>query len=414
MLVVNPQELIAQFCDIMHQYLGKSETPITIAIGVSGGSDSIALMYCCHVWQQRYAPHVFLLPLIVDHGARASSADEAQQVLKWLTQWGLAPKLITCTGLRASQANFRRARYQQLILACRHHGATHLLLGHHQDDVLETVWMRQQCGSDWRGLAGMTSQRVQWGVQVFRPLLRFRKHALRSVIQAEGLDWIEDPSNHCERFYRTHARKFFVQATQAERHQIWNQTCLLAQRRYEESLELRQKTPLKDCAGGYTIPLDAPCFDIPLEQGAWLLSQWLASVHLLREPLKKKVLARTWHILSTTPRTTEPHVAFTLGGCIGLIYRRQLYWMREWRRISNMMCPSYQNSWCWDGRFLFSGEIQQIRPCGLSTTQIYLDLIPKDLPAYIARWAIAAMPQCAKGTLYYPQDPCPIFYPITR
>lgn len=396
----------------MNDYFPVSAKPTSLAMGVSGGSDSLALTYCCHVWQKRYAPNVSLLPLIVDHGVRSASASEAQQVFEWLVEWGLTPHILTCTGVGPTQAHFRSARYQQLLLACYHYRVTYLLLGHHQDDVLETVWMRKQQGSHWRGLAGISSVRQQWGITLFRPLLRFTKQELRDVLKAIHCPWIEDPSNQCDAFQRTHARRFFSQCTQAQRSNVWRNTLELAERRYEESVELRQKSPLISCAAGYTVPLHAPCFDLPVAQGAWLLSQWLSSIVATRTPLKTEILRNTWQSLMAQRSSKEAKVVFTLGGCIGLMYREHLYWFREWARIQMRPYAQCFSSWCWDQRFFFSGDTKNIHATGWKSGHAYEHLVPQPLSAYVARWANAAMPQLAGGIFYYVHDPCAIFYPI--
>jgi tRNA(Ile)-lysidine synthase len=409
---MSTQNILAQFCAIMNDYFPSSATSTPVAIGVSGGADSLALTYCCHVWQKRHAPNVSLLPLIVDHGVRAGSAAEAQQVFEWLVDWGLTPYILTCTGIGLTQAHFRSARYQKLLLACYHHRAMHLLLGHHQDDVLETVWMRKQSGSHWRGLAGISSVRQQWGITLFRPLLRFTKQELREVLKANHRPWIEDPSNDCDAFQRTRARIFFSECTHAQRNTLWCNTLAWVKQRYEESVVLREQSPLTPCAAGFRVSMDAPCFDLPLEQGAWLLSQWLSSIVMTRTPLKTKILQTTWQSLMTQRSSKEAQVVFTLGGCIGIMYREHLYWFREWGRIQVRPYQQYSTSWCWDQRFFFSGDAKRIEATGWQHAHAYEHLVPKDLPFYVARWANAAMPQCAGGSFYYAHNPCPIFYPM--
>ena len=87
------------------------------------------------------------------------------------------------------------ARYAALIAACEAAGALHLLLGHHAADQAETVALRVLRGSfrpaspAWPALVELPT------VRLLRPLLGVPPGALRALLRAQGMDWVEDPSN---------------------------------------------------------------------------------------------------------------------------------------------------------------------------------------------------------------------------
>lgn len=84
----------------------------------------------------------------------------------------------------------------------------YLLMGHHQNDQLETILYRLMRGSGPRGLGGMPAQR-SLGLgsgQILRPLLNYSREALEEYAKSEGLAWVEDESNQDTHFDRNFLR----------------------------------------------------------------------------------------------------------------------------------------------------------------------------------------------------------------
>ncbi|MEZ5823746.1 MAG: tRNA lysidine(34) synthetase TilS [Geminicoccaceae bacterium] len=178
-----------------------------LAVAVSGGSDSMALALLADGWCRRRGGR--LVSLVVDHGLRPESADEATTVVRLLQESGIEARVLRWEGEKprtAIQERAREARLELLVQACRHEGALHLLLGHHRQDQEETVAMRLERGSGPLGLAGMSACREMDDVRLLRPLLGFDKAELREWLEARGIRWIEDPSNRDPRYWRARFR----------------------------------------------------------------------------------------------------------------------------------------------------------------------------------------------------------------
>lgn len=187
--------------------LGPFEARPRLAVGVSGGPDSLALCLLAHRWAATRGGSV--LALTVDHGLRPEAADEALIVRDWLTVRGVLHQTLRWTGEKpasAIQAAAREARYRLLSDACRAAGILHLLIGHHADDQAETVALRRARGSGEDGLAGIPAVREVVGVRLVRPLLDVPKTRLRLTLRAIGQVWLEDPSNASPRFARGRLR----------------------------------------------------------------------------------------------------------------------------------------------------------------------------------------------------------------
>lgn len=162
-----------------------------VAVAVSGGADSMALVTLAASWGDPLA-------LIVDHGLRPESAAEARLTAARLAARGIPSRLLPLTGLvpgPALAARARAARYVALESAALAAGCPDLLLGHHRRDQAETLLIRRAAGSGGAGLAGMPALRETARVRLVRPLLTMPPGALRAWLRAIGVAWVEDPSN---------------------------------------------------------------------------------------------------------------------------------------------------------------------------------------------------------------------------
>ena len=179
-----------------------------VALAVSGGPDSTALLHFADRWSRRYRRP--LLVLTVDHGLRPEAAAEAADVARRSIALGHTHRTLTWRGRKPRagiQAAAREARLALLTDACHAAGATTLLLAHHRDDQAETVLHRIDRDTGPEGLAGMAA--VTWlaGVRLARPFLSLPKGRLVATCRAAGLDYVDDPSNTDPRFTRADLRR---------------------------------------------------------------------------------------------------------------------------------------------------------------------------------------------------------------
>lgn len=177
----------------------------TLAVAVSGGADSLALLWLAH---EAYGSRVHVLT--VDHGLRPGSASDAEHVAQYAAQLNLPHATLTWTGSKPTtniQAAAREARYILMADWCAAHGVRWLLTAHHADDQAETLLLRLARGSGSAGLAGIRRRRdLGNGVTLLRPLLDWRRRELAEVVAAAGWTAVDDPANRATRFDRTQAR----------------------------------------------------------------------------------------------------------------------------------------------------------------------------------------------------------------
>ncbi len=178
-----------------------------IAVAVSGGADSLALLHALRVLA---GPRGWRLEVVtVDHGLRPGSAADAAFVVDHAKALGLGAHLATLSPeeLRAHRAAgpegaARAARYLALRAVAELTGCGLVATGHTLDDQAETVLLQLLRGTGPDGMAAM-AVRDRW---LLRPLLGVRRAETRACCQALGLAWREDESNADQRLLRNAVR----------------------------------------------------------------------------------------------------------------------------------------------------------------------------------------------------------------
>lgn len=205
-----------------------------MAVACSGGADSLALALLTHDWATQDGTQ--LTALTVDHGLRAESAAEAQQVAHWCAARGIA-HVILMPSLASDEANpqaaARQRRYDALAQWCAANHVTDLLLGHHADDQAETVALQQHRGDSPPSRAGMALVAHRGELRLIRPLLGTRKRALIAYLQTLDHPWIDDPSNQSDRYARNRLRKEMDDATITR---LWHEAQVHGQQRHADDV----------------------------------------------------------------------------------------------------------------------------------------------------------------------------------
>jgi tRNA(Ile)-lysidine synthase len=181
-----------------------------LALAVSGGPDSLALMHLAAGWRAALGAGPELSVLTVDHGLRASSREEAELVGRLASQLGLPHVILTwekkAPPVASLQARARAARYDLMAAHCHAHDIPALVTAHTLDDQAETFLMRLKRGSGLDGLAAIP-ERGDWaGIAILRPLLDVPKARLVATLAEAGIGFVSDPSNVDQRFERARVR----------------------------------------------------------------------------------------------------------------------------------------------------------------------------------------------------------------
>jgi len=204
-----------------------------VALAVSGGSDSTALMVLFADWLALGEGTLPFRPtvLTVDHRLRPQSGREAQDVARCAKELGFGHATLVWEGEKPTtglQAAARGARYGLLADYAGRNGITALLTGHTLEDQAETLLMRLARGSGLDGLAAMAPVSTHFiqrlavqalparteaseaapiaPLRLVRPFLGLSRARLRATLDRRGIAWFEDPSNTSPASERTRLR----------------------------------------------------------------------------------------------------------------------------------------------------------------------------------------------------------------
>ncbi|XP_027068117.1 uncharacterized protein [Coffea arabica] len=207
-----------------------------LALGVSGGPDSMALCVLAAMWKREGQCGIEvidssgfidgLMAIVVDHGLRRESKEEANLVCSRVTKMGIRCEIALCEWSegRPKQGHLQEAarekRYQILQEVCIRHQIGVLMIAHHADDQAELFILRLSRGSGVLGLSGMASvsqlfpmfpdysrEALNWhGLLLVRPLLEFSKEDMFQICKGGNQEWVEDPTNQSPVFARNRIR----------------------------------------------------------------------------------------------------------------------------------------------------------------------------------------------------------------
>lgn len=284
----------------------------SLLIAVSGGPDSLALLWLAQQWRAARGDGPMLHVATVDHGLRPQAADEAHMVADICARLGLPHVTLhwqTPQLKSGVQEAAREARYSLLAALAQGYGVRHLATAHHLDDQAETVLLRLAAGSGLTGLAGMAHSTLRDGMVLLRPLLDVPKARLVATCRLVGLAPVEDAGNTYPGFARGRLRG--AAAVLRREGLSAARLGLLARRmrRADETLaQLARLEVDRLDAGG---EIDCAAFDALLPE----LALRVLGLLLVRAGGEVASLSRLERLFGALYRTENPFVA-TLGGVL--------------------------------------------------------------------------------------------------
>ena len=166
----------------------------TIAVGVSGGKDSLALLMLLQRYRD-FSPRPFALRALT---VSLSPAFDTAAIAALCEKWGVPCRVeetrLLDTVLRSPHpcALCARLRRGILLRMAAEAGAQKLALGHHRDDVLETWLMSALNEGRFRRLPPVAPME-RAGLAVIRPLWNAREEAVADLARRYGLPVVKNP-----------------------------------------------------------------------------------------------------------------------------------------------------------------------------------------------------------------------------
>jgi tRNA(Ile)-lysidine synthase len=194
-------------------------TEFGVAVGVSGGADSLALM--CVVGKALGKSHD-VQSITLDHGLQNGSLEVAQSAQEKCSALGAQTAHLRSLNLKNGsnlEERARDARYAVFRAYIEEYFEAHgvpliVLLAHTLDDQAETVLLGLGRGSGTSAIKGMQ----EFNGQFLRPFLALRRVDTEEICRANALDYWDDPTNSIdgdnadEAPMRTRVRKILMPA----------------------------------------------------------------------------------------------------------------------------------------------------------------------------------------------------------
>ncbi|MEQ9266209.1 MAG: tRNA lysidine(34) synthetase TilS [Balneolaceae bacterium] len=176
----------------------------TFIMGVSGGPDSMALLYAAH------KTGVKIVAVHVNYGLRGEDSDLDQELCEGMCfEWGFECCSIRLDSRKESGENLqkwaREQRYQVFRDLKKEYNADGIITAHHQDDQVETILQKIFRGSGpeaWQGLK-------MWDGELFRPMLGYSKQEVLAYCEENSVPYRIDKSNLESKYARNFLRNDF-------------------------------------------------------------------------------------------------------------------------------------------------------------------------------------------------------------
>lgn len=173
-----------------------------LAVGVSGGADSVALAEA--LWRSGADPEIW-------HFNHRWRGKVAEADASWVRRWAKKRKLKFRLGRakkpgRTGESEARDARWSFFLGQARRGKTRELWLAHQEDDQAETMLMQFLRGAGPDGLAGISERSKRGHLGVVRPWLRIPREEIRQGAMEVGLDWREDATNEDRKGWRSRVR----------------------------------------------------------------------------------------------------------------------------------------------------------------------------------------------------------------
>ena len=178
----------------------------TIVVGVSGGPDSMALLYILNEFKKKL--DLKIVCAHVNHNKRVESEQEKIDLENYCKANNIIFEYIKIT--KWGDDNFhneaRSVRYNFFEELVMNYGAKYLMTAHQGDDLIETILMRIVRGSTLKGYSGFSRIVDKGTYKIVRPLITVTKDEIMEFAKANGIKYAIDQSNNEDHYTRNRYR----------------------------------------------------------------------------------------------------------------------------------------------------------------------------------------------------------------
>ncbi len=188
--------------DILNKLEIKNEK--YLIVGCSAGPDSMALLHLL-----KNNTNKIIVCAHINHNVRKESNEEEEYLKNYCKDNNIIFEKTTLT--KYTERNFeneaRKKRYNFYEKIINKYNAKYLFLAHHGDDLVETIIMKINRGSNLEGYAGIKTISKKNNYYIVRPLLNYTKEDLIKYDNSNNIKYYIDKSNSNTQYTRNRIRK---------------------------------------------------------------------------------------------------------------------------------------------------------------------------------------------------------------
>ena len=193
-------------------YINHNET---IIIAVSGGKDSMALLYA----MTRINPllKIKIVAAHINHHLRENSSEDELFIRTFCKEQNIEliiDHLNPSQKLKSMSKEewARDFRYKSLYRISSDYGSCNIMTAHHGNDQIETILFHLSQGAGLAGLRGIHTQRDR----VIRPLLSLSRKEINVYLEEMDIPWVQDKTNNDTTIPRNFLRHKIIKSWEKE------------------------------------------------------------------------------------------------------------------------------------------------------------------------------------------------------
>ena len=246
----------------MNVRIGKNLDGKTVAVAVSGGADSMALLHFTANFAA--SANIKVVALNVEHGIRGeSSLRDSAFVKDYCKTHGIPLITYRVDALKKSREDkisveqaARILRYECFMDAINSKKCDAVFTAHHSADNLESVLFNLFRGTGLKGLVGIKD----FDGKIYRPMLNVSKAEIAEYVKAHDVPYVDDETNFCDDYTRNFLRLNVIPKIKEVFPDAERSVLRLSETVREEDafLDSQAEKILAYDNGVYAIPLSAP------------------------------------------------------------------------------------------------------------------------------------------------------------
>ena len=216
-------ELEYKIADFLHD-INYPSSKENILLAVSGGADSIALLYALHAIKSQNHFSFDLFCAHINHQLRTDADSDEEFVVSQARKLNIPVITRRLNVEKFSRDNklsietaARQLRIENFLEIAQTNNCNWIATGHQKNDNAETIIHRMLRGTGFRGLAGIWPMRkFNEKVTFVRPLLCVTREEITQYLQQKNINWHEDYTNAKFIYTRNHIRHRLLPALQKQ------------------------------------------------------------------------------------------------------------------------------------------------------------------------------------------------------